>query len=137
MHFTLPITLTLAAASVLLHLWLAIRIGQVRRPNKIFVGDGGNEALTRRMRAHANFTENAALVLILVGALEASGKGGMPLWIASLVFIAARILHGFGMDGGKMAQGRTIGIILTFGVELVLAGWAVWTGHVAVLGGAA
>lgn len=66
----LPISLTTAGAAALLNLWLAIRIGQVRTREKISVGDGGNEALMRRMRAQSNFVEFTPFVLILIALLE-------------------------------------------------------------------
>ena len=50
----LPITLTIAGAAALLHVWLSLRVSRLRRPLKIGVGDGGNEVLARRMRAHGN-----------------------------------------------------------------------------------
>ena len=56
----LPISLTIAAGAALLNLWLSIRVGRVRTKEKVFVGDGGNELVTRRMRAHSNFVENTA-----------------------------------------------------------------------------
>jgi hypothetical protein len=49
----LPIALTAAAAAAIVNLWLGIRIGQVRTREKISIGDGGNEALIRRMLALA------------------------------------------------------------------------------------
>src|SRR3546814_6042247 len=54
----LPISLTIAAGAALLNLWLALRVGRVRTKEKVFIGDGGNDLLTRRMRAHSNFVEN-------------------------------------------------------------------------------
>ena len=37
----LPITLTIAAAAAVLHIWLAARVSQLRRGYKISIGDGG------------------------------------------------------------------------------------------------
>ena len=71
----LPVTLTSAAAAAILALWLMIRVGQVRVGEKVSIGDGGNEKVTRRMRAHANFIENTPFVLVLIAAIEISGKG--------------------------------------------------------------
>ena len=62
----LPVTLVLAAGCALINLWLAIRIGAVRRVAQVFVGDGGDERVIRRMRAQANFAENAPFVVALV-----------------------------------------------------------------------
>ena len=117
------VTLILAGCAALLHLWLATRVGQVRRSEGVSIGDGGNERVVRRMRAHANFTENAPLVLLLVLAIEL-GVGASPwLWAAAALFLVARVLHAIGMDG--WSPGRTIGTTLTFGLEIALAAWAI------------
>ena len=109
----LSVTLSTAAAAAILNIWLMLRIGAVRQAEKISVGDEDNENLIRRMRAQANFVENAPFVLILIGAIELSGKGEPWLaWVAGL-FIIGRIAHGFGMDGGSMQIGRMIGTIVS------------------------
>ncbi len=63
----LPITLTMAAAAVFIHVWLAMRCSRIRMRDGVSVGDGGSPLLLTRMRAHANFTENTPLFLILLG----------------------------------------------------------------------
>ena len=115
----LPTTLCLAAAAALVNIWLSMRIGKLRQQAKISVGDGGNELLIRRMRAQANFIENAPLTLILVGAVEASGHGGLWLPIGGALFILGRITHGIGMDGNFRA-GRPIGMVTAQLFQLVL-----------------
>ena len=76
----LPVTLAAAAAAAILNIWLSIRIGSLRTSLKISVGDGGSEALQRRMRAQLNYVENTAFVLVLLGAIELAGKGSW--WLA-------------------------------------------------------
>jgi uncharacterized protein len=115
----LPIALTTAAAAAIVNLWLGIRIGQVRTREKISIGDGGNEALIRRMRAQANFVEFAPFVLILIVLLELATGTTLWLWGASALFIIARIAHAFGMDGNDKARG--IGILFTMLITLGLA----------------
>lgn len=116
----LPTTLSLAAAAAIINLWLMIRIGQLRAKDKIMYGDGGDEALLRRMRAHANFIENTPLVLILIGAIELSGRGGQWLAIVGAVYMLGRVSHVFGMDG-KVPL-RSVGALVTM---LTLLGLAV------------
>ncbi len=121
MGFILPTTLALVAAAALTNIWLSIRIGAIRRAHSISVGDGGNEALSRRMRAQLNFAENTPIVLILVAAIELTAKGGLWLpWVA-LIYAVGRILHGFGMDGGGLSWGRMVGTVVTLLVQLGLA----------------
>ncbi|TMJ15844.1 MAG: MAPEG family protein [Alphaproteobacteria bacterium] len=119
----LPITLTMAGAATLLNIWLARRVGQVRMAHKVSVGDGGNEALTRRMRAQANFVEYTPFFLILLGLIELAKGSALWLWIVGAVYILARICHLFGMDDrGRL---RMIGIIVTLLILLGLALYAI------------
>ncbi|WP_298467686.1 MAPEG family protein [uncultured Erythrobacter sp.] len=118
----LPVTLAAAAAAAILNVWLMIRIGQVRAAEKIFVGDEDNENVIRRMRAQANFVENAPFVLILLAVIELSGKGEPWLAYVAGLFILGRVAHAFGMDGGSLSKGRMIGTIISM---LTLLGLAV------------
>src|SRR3546814_10108147 len=76
----LPISLTIAAGAALLNLWTALRVGRVRTKEKVFIGDGGNDLLTRRMRAHSNFVENTAFVLIMLALVELGFGSSIWLW---------------------------------------------------------
>lgn len=120
----LTVTLASAAAAALLNVWLMIRVGAVRRANRITVGDGGNEALQRRMRAQANYIENTPIVLVLIAAIELAELGSWWLPIIAALYIAGRIAHALGMDGGKWATGRMIGTIISMVTALWLAGVA-------------
>jgi uncharacterized protein len=125
----LPITLSAAASAAIINIWLSIRCGQVRTAEKISMGDGGNDKLIRRMRAHSNFIENTPLVLVLIAALELAriGDAGGNMWLAavSAVYMLGRVLHGIGMDGGALGNGRMVGTIVTLVTQLGLAIWAV------------
>jgi len=122
---TLAVTLTAAAAAAIVNLWLSLRVGVLRRAHGISVGDGGNEALQRRMRAQLNFAENVPIVLVLIAALEIAGIGETWLAYVAGAFILGRVAHGFGMDGGKAQVGRVIGVLVTLATQLFLAGVAV------------
>ena len=119
---SLPVTLAAAAAAAILNLWLSIRVGAVRQSQGISVGDGGSEPLQRRMRAHANFVENTPFVLILIAAIELSGRGNPWLAYVAAAYMLGRIAHAFGMDGGSKQVGRMIGTVITM---LTLLGLAV------------
>ena len=120
-----PITLLTAAAAALLNIWLGYRIAQHRHRFKVSVGDGGHEPLLRRMRAQANFIENAPFFLILLGGLEISGANRLALTAAAAVFILARIAHPIGMDGGDLAIWRRNGIMASTFATVVLTAWAI------------
>lgn len=116
----LQTTLCLAAAAAVINFWLGLRIGQLRMALKISVGDGGDERIIRRMRAQANFIENAPILLILFGLVEATGKGGV--WLAPLgaVFMLGRVVHAIGMDG-TLRWGRPAGTMTAYFAALALA----------------
>lgn len=119
----LPIALVTAGAAAILNLWLAMRTGSIRRQAKISIGDGGNEALIRRMRAHANFIESAPFIVILIGLIEFTSGTSLWLWGASVLFVVARLAHPLGMDGKPV--GREAGTAITFALLLGLGGYAV------------
>ncbi len=126
---TLSITLMAAGAAALINLWLAIRCGQVRTSEKILMGDGGNEKLIARMRAHANFVENTPFVLILIGLIEYHIGPALWLYAVAVVFLLGRIAHALGMDG--MRPGRMIGTIVTMLTLLGLGIYALALPYVA------
>ncbi len=125
----LPISLASAAAAAAVNIWLSLRIGMVRNAKKISVGDGGDEALIRRMRAQANFIENAPIVLILIAVIEAARPGSYVLAGVAAAFVLARVAHGLGMDGGALGIGRVIGTLVTM---LSLLGLAIWAATLAI-----
>ena len=111
-----------SAAAAIINFWLAMRVGQMRVKHKVSIGDDAGGPLTARMRAQLNFVENTVFVLVLIAAIELAGKGGSWLSIVSAIYMLGRIAHGLGMDGGKFARGRGIGVIITM---LTLLGLAV------------
>lgn len=121
----LPTTLTACAAAALIAIWLVVRVGSLRRQFKISHGDGGNEALARRMRAQLNYVENAPFVLLLVAVIEISGKGGLWLSYVAAIFLLARVAHAIGMDSATVSRFRMIGVTVTLLTLLGLAAVAV------------
>ena len=122
----LPITLTVAGAAALINIWLMIRVGQVRTSEKVSVGDGGNEKVLRRMRAHSNYIESAPFVMLLVAAIElASATSPTWLWTVSGLYLLGRVAHGVGMDDGKFGKGRMVGTLVTMLTLLGLGIYAI------------
>lgn len=117
----LPITLTLAAACAFINFWLGLRCSRIRMSGKVLHGDGGDPLLAKRMRAHANFTEYAPIVLILMAVVELATGFSLWLWGAAAAFVVGRIGHGLGMDSDKPSALRAGGIMLTMVVMLGLA----------------
>jgi hypothetical protein len=121
----LPITLTLAGAAALLFIWLSIRVSQMRYRHKVSIGDGGNEAVRTRMRAHANFAETTPIFLILLALVELARGSAMLLWVAGIVFMLGRLAHPFGMDRPAPNALRVVGMVLTWIALLALAAYAI------------
>lgn len=119
----LPITLTTAGATALITLWISGRIGSLRGRLKVSVGDGGEDSLLRRMRAHANLTEIAPFFLILLGLVELADGTRTWLWLVSVAFIVGRVLHVLGMDRPSPSPMRTAGFSVS---ALALLGLAVY-----------
>jgi hypothetical protein len=115
----------MAAAAILLNIWLAQRVGAVRRAHKVSIGDGGIEPLTARMRAQANFIEWTPFFLILLAGIELAEGQPLWLWAVSALFVVARILHAFGMDRKPGNRLRMIGMVTTVIILLGLAVYAI------------
>ncbi len=126
----LPVTLTGAGIAALINMWLGIRCGQIRSREKISIGDGGNDALVRRMRAQANFIENAPFFLIILGLVELAAGTANWLWAVMAVFMIGRIAHGIGMDTDG-SKGRGIGMLTTMLCIVGLALYAIALPHIA------
>ena len=93
MEIELPVSLTGAAMFGLLALWLAVRSGRARLKAGVGHGDGGDMLLARRMRAQLNFVENTPFVLVLIAAIELSGRGDPWLaWVAG-IYMLGRVAH--------------------------------------------
>ena len=120
----LPVTLAAAATAVIVNMWLAWRVIAARRTANVTIGDGGSEAVLRRMRAHANFAEYTPLFLFLLGAIELAGGDRSLLAAAAAAYMLARVSHGIGMDGGSLKYFRVAGMSTSTLATVALAGWA-------------
>jgi uncharacterized protein len=123
---TLPISLTFAAAAALIHIWLSLRVSQLRRRHRISVGDGDNPVVRTRMRSHANFAENTPIFLVLLALVELARGSATWLWTAAILYILSRIAHAFGMDRPAPNVLRVAGVMLSWLVLLVLASFALY-----------
>ena len=119
----IPVTLASAIAALILNMWLGGRIAKYRGQFKVSVGDGGHEPLLRRMRAQANYVENAPFFLILLAALELSDANREALAIIAVLFFVARISHAVGMDAAEQRRWRMYGMM---GTTLAIAALGLW-----------
>ena len=122
------ISLFSAAIAALIAAWLGWRCSKVRLSDKILHGDGGNAALMRRMRAHANFTEYTPIALVLIVLLDLMDINVWALGLTALAFMVGRVLHAIGMDSDTPSKLRMLGMMLTLPLLLVWAVWAILLG---------
>src|SRR3546814_10068566 len=101
---SLPVTLVSAGGAALINAWLALGVGLVRRAAAVSIGGGGNLALATRMRAQANFVENAPFIVILIGLIEFAQGSSIWLWVVSAIFLIVRVAHALGMDDRKSTR---------------------------------
>jgi uncharacterized membrane protein YecN with MAPEG domain len=89
-----------ATAAAVLGLIFAVLSGWViggRFSFGVLHGDGGQDAMQRRMRSHANFIEYVPLILLLDGLLEAGGSSRTLVGVLLAILAVARLMHPIGM----------------------------------------
>jgi uncharacterized membrane protein YecN with MAPEG domain len=115
----------------LLALWFLVlswRVVQRRRAG-IHLGDGGDPAMLRVIRGHANFAEYVPLALLLMGMLELSRFSIYVLHALGIVLLVARLLHGYALSfTDQFASGRIWGAALTFVVLAIEALLCIYQG---------
>jgi uncharacterized membrane protein YecN with MAPEG domain len=123
--------------AALLTLWmlvLSMRVITWRRKARVSLGDGGNPALQRAIRGHANFAEYVPLALLLLLILELSRFSIYVIHAIGLTLLVARLLHGYALSfTAEYKFGRYWGAVLTFVViivEAVLCLYQAYRGHI-------
>ena len=120
---SLQVTLVFVAMFALIQAPMTVAGGLRRLKTNIMFLDGGDQVLTRRMRAHGNFTETVPMGLLAMGAAELSGAPHMLLWIVGGGFVAGRLLHYATVVTSGDGIGRAIGMILTLAPLLIFSGY--------------
>jgi uncharacterized membrane protein YecN with MAPEG domain len=96
----------------LLILVLALRVTDVRRRNRVPMGDAGDPLLVARIRAHANCIENAPVGLFLLFLVEQQWGAAWFTWVLGAMLILGRILHPLGMERPAPNAPRLLGTLL-------------------------
>ncbi len=84
-----------AAILALFQILLMVIVVLTRAKYKVGIGDGGHADLARRIRIHANLTENAPIFAILLTLLEISGINSTILIGLAALFIMGRLAHAY------------------------------------------
>jgi len=123
----MQITLLYAGLLAIMLFVLSYRVVQIRRKG-INLGDGGDAALERRIRAHGNFTEYVPLILIMLAILELNDFSGYVLHALGLALVIARGLHGYAMSFTESwFFGRFWGTAITFLLLVVCGALSIYT----------
>jgi uncharacterized protein len=113
-----------AGLFALVYLGLAGWVVAGRLTGQTLFGNG-DEGLTRRVRAHANFGEYVPFALILIGLYEAGGGARGLVTGLLVVLLVARLAHPVGMlaprNSPQQFACRGGGTVATFGVMTVAA----------------
>lgn len=106
---------------------LAVRVIRIRRKELIGIGDGGNRALAKAIRAHANYAEYAPFGLALLLALPLAACPAWSVHLAGLCLVTGRAAHAAGLSrtSGSSA-GRAAGMVLTFAALGIGAFMLLW-----------
>ena len=121
----MTVTMITAGLLGLLLVFLGCYVIAGRVSFKIGLGDGGNAAMIRRMRAQANFVEYVPIALILIALMENATIG--PHWLLvtlAAALVIARLWHAQGLiSSAGTSPGRFVGSALTM-VIISVAGVA-------------
>lgn len=111
-----------AAIFALLYLGLTVRVIALRNTKRVSLGSGGDPALERAIRIHANFIEYVPLALILLIAMEMQRRSIYVLHILCLLLLVGRICHFLALSRENTANPlRGAGVGLTVLVLVVAA----------------
>ncbi len=129
-EISLPITTFLASTLLAWLLVLSWRVIRFRQSGGASLGDGGDKALQRKIRAQANLTEYAPLFVILMALLELQRGNVAVLALLSVTFLLGRLAHGYAL---AFTDGNVIGRVGGMGLTLGASGMAVAYGVISLL----
>jgi hypothetical protein len=111
-----------AALTGLVCVVLSIMVIRLRGVTRTSIGGGDDPRMSRMTRVFGNFTEYAALVLVLLVLAEMLGVSRTWLHIYGVAFILGRIAHAIGLSRTlRVNIGRTAGMVLTLGTIIGLS----------------
>ena len=101
-------------------------VGYRRLQTGIHFLDGGDQTLTRRMRAHGNFTETVPITLVGMLTAELAGTAPALLWVAAGLLLTGRLWHYAVIVLQGWGNGRALSMVMTFAAMLLVAGALIW-----------
>ncbi len=122
----LPVTLSTAVFSAIFQLVLTTLVIRRRMRLRISLLDGGDALLTRRIRAHANFTETVPIALLLMLLLELASWNSALLTGCAALLIGGRLLHAIGLLQPTPGLARRVGMLCTMTSVLLMGLAGAW-----------
>ena len=109
-----------AALNMLILFWFVGAISRLRSRGRIWIGDGGDAALARAMRGHANAAENMPIMLVMLLVAALLGAPAIAIHALGIVFTLGRALHALHFVQARAPQWqRGAGFTLSFLAQLV------------------
>ena len=106
-----------AALLAFLFISLSLRVIKLRRSRRVAIGSGGDAAVERAMRVHANFAEYVPFALVLLILCAMRGLPDLLLAALCVVLVLSRAVHAYGVSQDKEDfRLRVAGMMATFGV---------------------
>ena len=87
-----------AVVLALIGVVLTVRVILGRVRTGVQAGDGGDAALGQAIRAHANFTEQVPIALLVLVLLDAAGMNGTVVHALGVVLVVARLISAWGLS---------------------------------------
>ena len=106
---------------------LSMRVISNRVRAQVNLLDGGDQALTRAMRVHGNFSEYVPFTLLLMALAEIQGGSGLLMHGLGTVLIVCRLCHAYAITATTGQNPfRLIGFVGTFGVIFIAGGYSIY-----------
>ncbi len=106
---------------------LSMRVISNRVRAQVNLLDGGDQALTRAMRVHGNFSEYVPFALLLMALAEIQGGSGLLMHGLGTVLIVCRLCHAYAITATTGQNPfRLIGFVGTFGVIFIAGGYSIY-----------
>jgi len=120
------VTAVYAAILALLGAVLTVNVIVNRVRHKVDSGDGGVPAMTRAIRAHANFAEQAPMAVIVIAFVEAAGAGALFVNLLGGALVVARLASAGTLN-------RSLGVTRLRQIGASLTGLVVAAASIAIL----
>jgi len=126
---SIAVTPVYAGIFAFLYLYLAFAVIWRRYRDRIPLGDGGDAAFLRTMRAHGNFAEYVPIALLLMVVAELGGAGTGMLHVIGGLLLAGRIAHAWCFLFTKRnLRVRVAGMAMTLAAIGIAGGVSLWVG---------